>query len=202
MIFQETDREVHIEKLDFLNQYDIALVCGLYKSGTSLTTTLLEEYNGFFNPANIHSKHNKGLGRDGEAYLTKECDILFRINHSLVRDSHFQLNYRQPIKAYLQDWAKPFVIKDPRLVFTLPYWLEVIKELGMKAVVLFTDRQKEELMKSWQKAPFTSSLLKTNPASMDIMLHQQGIQMEMCQSSAVPHICLKFEELKRLKSQL
>ncbi|MFH2007818.1 MAG: hypothetical protein ABI333_14645, partial [bacterium] len=61
----------------------VVLVCGAYKSGTSLAAKLCESL-GFFNPADLSNPAELGYGMDRSRYSTRECTV-FRHANLLLR---------------------------------------------------------------------------------------------------------------------
>lgn len=181
-----------------VKEYDVVMVCGLYKSGTSMTAKLLEDIFGFYNPAHYTNPHGKAIGRNGDLYSTRECNILFKINEALMNGNSLDSQNNSLLSAYLLNWPRPFVLKDPKLVYTLPLWLDAAHSQGLKCLVTFTNRSADELMTSWQKAQYTGGLLARNSEAMDTMLAEQARLIEHCKALGLENILIDFEEVKDL----
>lgn len=186
-------------KFNIITEYDLLMVCGLYKSGTSLISTIVEKRTDFFNPANENNQLGRALGRNGDFYTTKECNILFDINKMILQDEKY-LDTDKMLSAYLRSWRMPLILKDPKFVFTLPLWVSAARETNIKTIVLFTHRDYDQLKRSWKNAPFTSLLLEENVDAIDVMLKEQMIQQDYCEKNQVPVIHFTFEELNILKT--
>lgn len=189
------------EQLSSLDSYDIVFVCGLYKSGTSLLTTILEtKEEPFYNPAQQTNPFGEAVSRDGGNYRTRECHLLFRLNKLLIRSANNQYNAIHSITSYLNNYPKPMVLKDPQLLITLPYWLEGTLSSCYKTVVAFTARDKRQLQISWKKAPFTGRVLNKNGQAIQILLDYQQKQQNLCISLSIDYQEFAFNDLIKLVS--
>ncbi len=173
-------------------QYQVVLVCGLYKSGTSLATQLLTQA-GLFNPASTTNPDERAYGQQLARYSTNECLQLRSLNNELMaNEAH---DYHTAITSYLAQWAKPMVLKDPKLVYTLVYWLKVLDASGLSFLVVFTQRQQTELIQAWQKAPLTRGLDDVHGAVQTWSATLQK-DIALCQEYGVPHTVIPIEALK------
>lgn len=192
--------------------YDIVLVCGPYKTGTSLITHLLE-HKGYFNPAtwNNQDEHGNGLS---QRYMTKECSFSREINreilywlktpnfNDILTPSILKYNYKEihfnAIKQFISELPLGSVIKDPQFTYTLYFWLEVCRSLNKTVKVYFTDRTKSDLITGWNEAYYTKSLLAKNESSLISMRVMSDMHQDVCSRMNVPFQVFYLTELKAL----
>src|SRR3990172_6485470 len=199
--------------------FDVAFICGVYKSGTSLLTKILSN-SFYFDPSTITNPREHGYGVSKLRYLTRECTLIRKINENLLPQRlSIASNVLSAIKNraytarrsseiadpedYLRLWQVPIVIKDPRLVYTLPTWIAVALTLKKKVCVCFTVRSIGELTEAWMNAPFTRPLLAKKVHKN--MLEWQGEQYRMCRQIGVPisvHDINSLRILDRILSEL
>lgn len=188
------------EQLSSLDRYDVVFVCGLYKSGTSLLTTILEtKEKPFYNPAQQTNPSGEAIARDGGHYQTRECSRLFRTNKLLIRSAFQQYNALRTIADYLNRYRKPLVLKDPQLLISLPYWLEGALYCNYKPAVAFTCRDEHQIAYSWKEAPFTKHVLHNNSQAIRILLDKQTQQKRFCTKSSTAHQDFYFDDLIEFK---
>jgi hypothetical protein len=186
------------------------VVCGAFKSGTSLATMYLEQA-GWHNPASVTNPAEHGFGSDLSRYRTRECTGLRRLNDGIMlrerafADLHTMTSIQQywhavrcgPVFAAILDYLAarggPTVLKDPRLVFTLPLWITAGSLLGRETWVVFTRRNKAEVAHAWDQAPYTRKMLQDGVLSA--MLRFQKIQGQYCIERGVPHATWSFRDL-------
>jgi hypothetical protein len=63
-------------------------------------------------------------------------------------------------RDYLMLWSRSLVLKDPQLLYALPFWLEAARRSGKRPTVYFATRAFRDLEEAWRAAPFTKPLLK------------------------------------------
>lgn len=189
----------------WLKNFDLVLVCGLYKTGTSLITKLIEEYLYFFNPASITNPKERGYAKYLTRYPTKECKLLRQINFQLSsinsfhkHDFDFNLIKHKLIYEYLHLWSPPIVLKDPLFVYTLKTWLEISKKYNIKVIVIFTFREIDDMLEAWESAPITANLLKKD--SYKMMRRDMQEQVLNCYNLKVPFISFDIQEIKQMNS--
>jgi hypothetical protein len=185
---------------------DVAIVCGMYKSGTSLLTALLEKCL-FTEPSRLTNPRERGFGTRMTRYLTRECGLVRQINHDILRQArsadlicrdhlHLRTSTWLNVRDYLTMWHIPIVIKDPQFVFTLQVWLEAAKDTHKRAWVFFVWRRSRQLRRAWKSAPFTRDLMAQGIfGPMSSALAAQGA---LCQARGVLSSTLDFESISRL----
>lgn len=171
----------------------VVFVCGLYKSGTSLTSKILEDF--FYNPAKETNPLGFGQARTGEAYKTNECNLLFEINKKIMNSNYCSNEYDELMESYILEWKQPIILKDPHFVFTIRKWLRVVNKLSLKFCVIFTNRNSNELYLSWKKAPFTSKLLIRNSIILKKMEFLNSSNVKFCQNNSIEHHIFEFDWL-------
>ena len=141
------------------------VVLGMHRSGTSLLAGVLSilgvdfgnkllpprEFNpkGFFEHVNILNANIdllKHLGVDREGWLSELRD-------DWHQDSEI-INFKNKIKKIIQeDFSESdiFGFKDPRISILLPIYVEILEELGIRAVFAIADRQDFEVALSLEK---------------------------------------------------
>ncbi|KAB2867991.1 MAG: hypothetical protein F9K37_11250 [Bacteroidales bacterium] len=192
-------------RIDFLQPQsiikpDFVLVCGVYKTGTSLITHILEE-DGYYNPAILNNKLEHGNGLS-QKYMTRECQRTRNINReiiSLSKNTHFfkleseismkatltKLNINF-IKHFLLELPPNSILKDPQFTYTLYYWIEAIAELNKSVKVCFTNRTVADSIMAWNEAYFTKTLLAKNRLALNNMLLMQKLQENICFRKNIP----------------
>lgn len=199
-----------MNKLTAINQYDLVLVCGAYKTGTSLATHLLEQ-KGYYNPATINNQHEHGNGLS-QRYMTKECSTARKINNDILycsgnpyfanvlslsnQRSNFRYAHFNSIHKFILELPPNTVLKDPQFTYSLYYWLEVFQSLNKKIKVIFTHRPNDDLIIAWNEAYFTKSLLIKNKSSLINMTMMTGFHQEICNKMNIPFEVFELNELK------
>ena len=165
-----------------LRPYDVVLVCGPYKSGSSLLTEILAG-NGYFDPSRLSNPGERGYGTRGGRYLTYECALARTVNQALLGRAPAASG---PLRVadYLSLWRFPVVVKDPRFVFTLPHWLAAAGRVGKSMAVCFTVRPAREMEGAWLDAPFTRGLLRRH--GLEEMRDAQLRAFAACRAWGVP----------------
>jgi hypothetical protein len=154
-------------------------VVGPYKSGTSRLTSALEAH-GLANPASSESRLERGYGTAVARYPTRESLCVRWLNQCCLREaSRCRLFASTPIYSssklqldilsFLSAMSLPVVIKDPLFIWTLPVWISSAEALGRRPYVFMT-RRLHNLRESWERAPFTSSLLREDSSALVRML--------------------------------
>jgi len=190
------------EQVQQIAQHKVVLVCGLFKSGTSAITGILEKHFGFFNPATVTNKQEQAYARDASRYETNECLHLRQLNEAILLSQKSRDDYANLITKYLKPWKRPLVLKDPKLVMTLGFFMTTLAQNEEDFAVVFTHRNTAELATSWQKAPYTKQLLQNDPQAIETLLRHQTFQIENCQNAHVPHIELHIEQIKAYSKAL
>ena len=177
------------------NLYDLVLVCGPYKTGTSLITCLLEQ-RGYFNPAGFNNQHEHGNGLS-QRYMTKECVVARKINKEILYDaslsnfdgvltplniskSNIYVTQINAVRQYISELPSGSVVKDPQFTYTLYLWLEACRSLKKTVNVYFTERTEDILVSAWNEAHFTKSLLSRNKSALANMTKMNGIHQYIC----------------------
>lgn len=147
------------------NKREIIFVAGLYKSGTSLITKLIEEM-GFSNLDDLWDDVVVGVNNE---YLTHESKSVNQLNDKIIR-YHFGKLHRLPplcLYAWINRWllrrggfkdeiltllntqrTNKLVIKDPRFCITLPIWLSTARNYGLVKIV-WVIRNRANVVRSW-----------------------------------------------------
>jgi hypothetical protein len=190
---------------------DLVLVCGPYKSGTSLAAQRIERA-GWWNPALATNPIEAGFGSEANRYWTRECRRARFLNERLLGSGacfdsilswtsyHWWLASQQRLPAfsrlvyYLMAIGPKAVVKNPRFMFTLPLWVCAAGLCGLKVGVCFPARPGEELRRAWEAAPVTRSLLRAGWLSR--MVRFQRWAKEFCQLSEVSRVMISFDRLK------
>lgn len=189
-------------KLKKISQYDIVLICGLYKTGSSLLARIVEETMEFFNPARITNPSERGYSLNGGRYLTKECKLLRLTNEEFISYGHY--NEFDVIKMksvylaqdYLKLWKYPLLLKDPLFIFTLSIWQKAITLSKKKYIVLFTNREPNSLIEAWQFALYTRDLLKQKMHS--VIKKNFYMQINKCRREKIPYLYFDCNEIKEI----
>lgn len=171
---------------------EVMFIVGLYKTGTSLATTLCEA-GGFCDPSQLTNAAERGYGQTSPRYPTRECKVVRSINDGIV--NHSISDAVKEAETYLAAWDKPIVLKDPRFVFTLDSWLHAAQRLGRSCRVIWTWRLRTELAAAWGSAPFTSTLLD----SEQLPLYQAAeVRMLAHIRCKVPTMSISLGSLKKI----
>jgi hypothetical protein len=165
-----------------LRRFDVAVVCGPYKSGSSLLTDILEE-GGYFDPSRATNPRERAYGTTGGRYLTRECALARTVNESLLGRGTTGRVALGPAD-YLALWPFPVVVKDPRFVFTLSHWLDAARWLRKSVCVCFTTRPAREIEGAWDDAPYTRGLLRRRVLAA--MNEAQLSCFALCRNRGVP----------------
>lgn len=191
-------------------KYDLVLVCGAYKTGTSLATHLLEQ-KGYFNPATLNNKNEHGNGLS-QRYMTKECSASRKINQEILSCSstsnfdkvlslsnlkdNFKETHFNDIQKFISDLPPNTVLKDPQFTYSLYYWVEVCQSLNKKIKVFFTNRPKDDLTTAWNEAYFTKVLLTKNKSALINMIMMTGFHQSICNKMNIPFEVFELQNLK------
>lgn len=185
--------------------FDIVFVCGVYKSGTSLLTSMLSDL--YFDPSRLTNAFEKGYGLTHKRYPTRECSLLRHINTALLatslRSSPRPQAARRTLrfstigpKEYLSIWKCPIVVKDPRFVYTLGDWIAASLTLQKSICVCFTTRSISELRQAWDHAPYTRPLLANG--SLGEMTTWLWQQLTLCRRLNILHTIHSLNQLRVL----
>jgi hypothetical protein len=155
---------------------EITFVVGLYKSGTSIITELVEDM-GFMSFGDLWLDSVQGVDNK---YLTRESESVNKLNDKIF-DMYFAKLHRLPplfcygigssiimknkrLIKYINETIvsqekTKLVIKDPRFCLTLPIWLS---SLSNKCAIriLFVVRDRNKIIKSWRKDKWCKRFLK------------------------------------------
>jgi hypothetical protein len=140
----------------------IVLVVGIYKSGTSIATKLVEEM-GFATLADLATDFEPGIAL---AYRTHESVSVNNTNNELIRllGGHIA-NPPHPflwtalvgiisricakrVFGVFQGYSGHVVVKDPRFCVTLPVWINTLKHIGQLKII-WVFRDSEKIVSSW-----------------------------------------------------
>jgi len=179
--------------------YDIAFVCGIYKSGTSLIVNSLQE-SGYQNPSIRNNAHEIGNGLTRK-YFTNECIITREINSNILYRARLyrfeeilapadigQNNNSQLLNIidYLSTLSSPTVLKDGQFSYTLQLWLQACNILGKGYKIFFSSRNDNQLNRAWYNAYYTKSVLLENPQLKDNMITMCKLQLHLCKTLKIP----------------
>ncbi len=164
----------------------IVFVVGLYKSGTSLLTSIAENM-GFRNLDDTWEDYVQGVD---SIYLTHESKTVNALNDKIIEACAGSLDrlpnrMNYPLvkrsltlsgkfndsvkKIMLQYLEHDLVIKDPRFCITLPIWLSVIgKQAEVK--IIWSFRERARLIQSWVKDPWCVSTLRLKDTGQALTL--------------------------------
>ena len=193
-------------------QADIVIVCGLYKTGTSLAVELCSRL-GFMDISRVTNHSERGVGLSIASYYTRECAILRKINeaylggalpHSMYGVSQrcgWDLalrkgDFTREAIYYLQSWPRNIVLKDVRFIFTLPIWVNAALKTKRRVGIIFTYRNKRSLSEAWDAAPFTRPLLWNNKIAF--LMESWYCQIYNFRDRNVSTCMLALEDLKIL----
>jgi hypothetical protein len=175
---------------NLLEGCDLIIVCGLYKTGTSLVANHIENQMGYNNPAKQSNPSERGYSRNGNRYFTNECKRLREINKDIIASGKPN---SQNIKDYIKSIEFPSVIKDPLFCYTLKYWLNEIDKLNLKHLIIFTTRDQKETMTSWDASPYTKNLLLSQ--RFETLCTSFNQQLAYCKKNNSPHYRIRFEDI-------
>ncbi|MCW3090475.1 MAG: hypothetical protein JWP81_1544 [Ferruginibacter sp.] len=184
-------------KLQDIKQYEIVFICGLYKTGTSLLTQLIETDLRYFNPSASTNPNERGYGRKKERYHTRECKQLRSLNLGFINSSKID---ERSIFNYLDTLQKPSVLKDPQFCFTLCDWYEKAIAMNFNPLIIFTNRELVEIKESWSFAPYTKGLLENG--KLDLFLAAYNEQIMVAKEKKLSHISIEFNEILNLSPEL
>lgn len=139
-----------INNATFCSPSSNILICGMHRSGTSLTGKFFENigYNfghesdlvsareenkeGFWERKDVIQLNNRILSLYGSSW-----DYPLLIKADLIRDiaTNNMFNLADEAKQIIAGLEYPFAIKDPRLSLLLPFWKEIIKDSKIVIVV-------------------------------------------------------------------
>jgi hypothetical protein len=167
----------------------IIFVVGLYKSGTSIITQLIETM-GFQNFDDLWDDSVKGVNND---YMTLESASVNKLNDKIF-GMHFSRLYRlSPLWLYkmrktrilrnkeviesiiqaVNSQEKPsLVIKDPRFCLTLPIWVASLRD-KMPLKIIFVVRNRKNIIKSWLKDEWCRKFLKIETPNQALIRCEQ-----------------------------
>ncbi|MBI4204913.1 MAG: hypothetical protein HY527_07785 [Betaproteobacteria bacterium] len=97
---------------------------------------------------------------------------------------------------YLLEWGHPIVLKDPRLLFTLPHWVIAARRLGRVLGVIFCYRPNDELIAAWEVAPYTRDLLMHDKFQTYLALLRE--QQAWIYRAGVSYLVLSLQELRQI----
>lgn len=113
------------------------IVYGVGHSGTSILTKMLVEL-GF------------SVGKNMDEYHFEDIDAR-NINEAILSKEMDNDTAKIKIKEFLVNYPQLFVLKDPRFIWTLPIWEEVIQELNIPVFLLSIEKEASKILKSHQK---------------------------------------------------
>lgn len=175
-------------KIESSLRFDVILICGPYKTGTSLLAKLIGQY-GYFNPSSVTNPSEHGYSSNQDRYYTAECKIAREINKNIINTINingsinpinFQKSIFSEISNYIKSFTNQLIIKDPQFVFTLPYWILVARSLNKSTFVAFTYRDYDSLQHAWYSAPYTKNKLAEDPNCLSFMKIMCDYQIKFC----------------------
>ena len=184
-------------KLNYIEQYEIVFICGLYKTGTSLLTQIIETNLKYFNPSVNTNPNERGYGQKKDRYHTRECKELRSLNSELINSTKKD---EKLLYKFLETLQKPSVLKDPQFCFTLSDWYEKAVEMSFNPLIVFTSRGLEETKESWLFAPYTKGLFENGKFNLFLTAYHK--QIEVAKEKMFSHITLQFNEILDLSIEL
>jgi hypothetical protein len=118
---------------------------------------IIETKLNYINPFKITNHSERAFGITKERYFTRECKNLRSLNSEFISANKPD---RKKIFEYLYSLEMPAVIKDPQFCFTLNYWYKAAFDLNLNPLIIFTNRDEDEMKKSWVFAPYTKNLFE------------------------------------------
>lgn len=109
------------------------IIFGVGHSGTSLLTRMVQTLGWNVNDADEAFAESIGLRAANRRLLTKGWTV----------------DWETSARDILQSFARPFAIKDPRLVETLPHWIPVFSRLRWSPMLLMIERSRDDLVRSY-----------------------------------------------------
>jgi hypothetical protein len=173
-IYSEVSDKYFYENLNFINPFHslgipiqfartCVLVAGMHRSGTSV-------FSGCLNISGLDYGKNKAQVKDSfnqNGYFENMSVLHFNENTLSAINSHWhdispltqnQVENMLDRKDILTNLIREefttniFFIKDPRISILLPLYLEVLKRLCIRVVIIFIDRNNLSISKSLQRA--------------------------------------------------
>lgn len=198
-------------------QKTLVLVIGLYKSGTSLITELVEGM-GVSNLEDLWDDFVEGVSN---TYLTHESQAVNELNDTIIRKLFSKL-YRLPpfwLYSFLcstllrsktieqtinrimnQQTGRSLVIKDPRFCVTIPIWLAAL-EKRTSVKLLWVIRNRMNIVRSWLKDDWCVQKLKLYSKARAMRVCKQYEQYLLRQyldfSVTYDSMLIDFEALKK-----
>ncbi|MBU0581849.1 MAG: hypothetical protein KKB66_04660 [Alphaproteobacteria bacterium] len=109
------------------------IVFGVGHSGTSLLTKMLHTLGWKANDAD-------------ESFV--ESEGLRAINRDIIANGYSPDHSESQIK-FIASLGRPFALKDPRLVETLPHWIASFEAAGLQPTLLMIERDRDALAQSY-----------------------------------------------------
>lgn len=163
----------------------LVFIVGLYKSGTSIITKLIENM-GFPNFDDLWEDTVEGVNNN---YLTQESESVNKLNDKIIKRYYSTLYRLPPFWLYrirnriflrkkifadqihnmiISQKSNKLVIKDPRFCITLPLWLSAL-DSKFSIKVVFVVRNRDNIVKSWLKDQWSVKSLKLNSKNQACM---------------------------------
>lgn len=112
------------------------IVYGVGHSGTSVVTKMLLAL-GWKAGSNMDDFHSE--------------DIDVRDINDIIRKQGINDELKVKMRQIIQSYPKPFVIKDPRFIWTIKEWTEIFEELNIHPLLLNIQREPEAIYKTHQR---------------------------------------------------
>lgn len=186
------------------SQYNLILVCGPYKAGTSLVTRYFEKA-GYYNPSTLTNNSEMGHGTNGFRYKTRECSVARSVNNEFLLGKDISSKYIfKGIKGYLKilkNYNVPAVLKIPNMIYTINYWHDLSITEGLQPFVVVCNRPIDELKEAWKRAPWTKNKLYENQNYPERMLNDTKDMVERLVITETPHQVIQFSMIKNYFSE-
>jgi hypothetical protein len=155
-------------KICFEEPFELVLIGGAYKSGTSLLCKTIENY-GYNNPRLLSNPDEYGHGISAGLYLTRECSVVRNWNRRLVKAGQKETAWiERQLTGYLVEMigelGPKLVLKDPYMKMTALHWFRAAQILSpYRAKLLLTERNIHDVSRSWAYSRFLTWKERTNP---------------------------------------
>lgn len=183
----------------------IVFVIGLYKSGTSYVSSLLEQIG--CNSIVDRVATTTGLTR---TYDIKESFSVNNINNEILRkysngEIYFNVNdlpdqlspdLQQKIQTVYSNINGITFIKDPRFIGTIKYWIDLLP-IGMQYKIIYVNRE-QGLVDSWKIDTWFSDKIRNDFDEAITLLKNQ---YQLCKKAHIG-IEIDFDIMKHYQQQL
>lgn len=117
-------------------KFDVLCVLGMHRSGTSCLTGLLEDAGVFLGDVSKSNPHNRKGNQENPRIMALHDAVLADAGAAWDRPPRDPVRWAPERLATLREivsgyWGhQPWAFKDPRTLFTLPGWLQVLPDLA------------------------------------------------------------------------